>query len=404
MHILYIGYWGAAEPLGQSLILPAIARLSRAGVRFTLITFEKPADLAREEAMRGIRHDLEGWGVRWISLRYHKRPKFPATAFDLFHGIVRGVRSGVRDRFDLVHGRTFVGGIMGQRAARLLRVPFIFHNEGFYPDEQVDGGVWRKDSPIHRLALRIEGSLYGRADGLIVLSNRARTIVSARPEVAFRQTPIVVVPSVVDLDLFPPGTPPSPSTDTLRLVYVGSVGARYRLDAVARFVVAAGEFWPRIELRILSPADPRLVAEMVTRGGLAVDRWSLARVPHDQMPRELAGQDAGLFFLTQGSSEHGCSPTKIGEYWASGLPVVTTPNVSDTDAIVREERVGVVVEDQSPTGYRKAAEELRELLHDPGLRARCRRAAERHYALDTACDRQLALYRQVIEARARRQE
>jgi hypothetical protein len=78
--------------------------------------------------------------------------------------------------------------------------------------------------------------------------------------------------------------------------------------------------------------------------------------------------------------------------------VITTPNVSDTDAIVREERVGVVVEEQTPAGYRGAAEKLRVLLREPGLRERCRRAAERHYALDTACDRQLALYEQVTAA------
>jgi hypothetical protein len=65
---------------------------------------------------------------------------------------------------------------------------------------------------------------------------------------------------------------------------------------------------------------------------------------------------------------------------------------------VRAERVGVVMEEHSPAGYRKAAEQLRELIGDTGLRDRCRRAAERHYALETASDRQLALYRRVIEA------
>jgi glycosyltransferase involved in cell wall biosynthesis len=396
LHVLYVVYWGAAEPLGQSLVLPAIERLSRAGVRFTLVTFEKPADLERDDALRSIRDRLEACGARWIPARYHKRPKLPATAYDVFQGAVRSALAEVRGAVDLVHGRTFVGGTMGRLASRLLRVPFVFHNEGFYPDEQVDGGVWRKGSAMHRIAGRLEGMLYDHADGVIVLSERARSVVASRPRVAARQVPVVVVPSVVDLQVFPLAPRPAPSPETLRLVYVGSVGVRYLLDAVARFVVVAGDVWPRIELRVLSPADRGLVAEMLTRGGLPADRWSLDTVPHAQMPRELAGHDAGLFFLTQGLSEHGCSPTKIGEYWASGLPVVTTPNVSDTDAIVREERVGVVVEDHTAGGYRKAARELRELLRDPGLRERCRRAAERHYSLDTACDRQLALYRRVL--------
>ena len=73
------------------------------------------------------------------------------------------------------------------------------------------------------------------------------------------------------------------------------------------------------------------------------------------MPAELQRHDAGLFFLTEGLSEHGCSPTKIGEYWACGLPVVTTPNVSDTDAIVQSRRVGVVVRSRRQTGFDDAA-------------------------------------------------
>ncbi|HXF39137.1 MAG TPA: glycosyltransferase, partial [Blastocatellia bacterium] len=84
---------------------------------------------------------------------------------------------------------------------------------------------------------------------------------------------------------------------------------------------------------------------------------------------------------------------KIGEYWAMGLPVVTTPNVSDTDEIIRRERVGVVVRENSDDAYRSAARELKALLEDEELAARCRRAAEDHYSLDRACDRQFDLYR-----------
>jgi hypothetical protein len=39
---------------------------------------------------------------------------------------------------------------------------------------------------------------------------------------------------------------------------------------------------------------------------------------------------------------------------------------------------------------------LRELLADPGLPTRCRRAAEKHYALDSACEVQAALYRELV--------
>jgi glycosyltransferase involved in cell wall biosynthesis len=399
LHVLYVVYWGVAEPLGQSLVIPTVSKLALLGVRISLVTYEKPRDLARAGAMRDIRVRFEREGIRWVPLRYHKWPKVPATAFDVAHGVMKAI--WVRDRapVDLVHARTFVAGPIGLVAARALGVPFVYHNEGFYPDEQVDSGILRKGSFAHRAGVAIEGSLYDHSDGIITLSERARAVVVRRTAVARRGTPVVVVPSVVDLDRFRPSTAPPRSDGLLRLVYVGGVGGRYRLDALARFVAVVSELWPRVRLRVVTQEDPILVAEMMSRGGLPPEYWSVARVLHPQVPEELSVQDVGLIFLKEGLSEHAGSPTKVGEYWACGLPVVSTHNVSDIESIIRAERVGVVVEEQSDAGYRKVGEELRALLQDPYLRQRCRRAAEEHYALVPAVRRQFSLYRQLVDDR-----
>ena len=61
--LLYVVYWGAAEPLGQSLVLPAVTRLADLGAKITLVTFEKPGDLARSDVIAEIRASLSGHGV-----------------------------------------------------------------------------------------------------------------------------------------------------------------------------------------------------------------------------------------------------------------------------------------------------------------------------------------------------
>src|SRR5262249_28754433 len=150
---------------------------------------------------------------------------------------------------------------------------------------------------------------------------------------------------------------------------------------IGRFTAIAAEMLGEVRLRVLTRADPALVASMLESGGLKKTSWSLDSVTRERMPEELAGQDAGLFFLALGLSEHGCSPTKIGEYWAMGLPVVTTPNVSDIDAIIRRDRVGVILDNHTDDEYRRAVIELQSLLSDDLLASRCRRAAESNYAL-----------------------
>jgi glycosyltransferase involved in cell wall biosynthesis len=395
--VLYLVYWGAGEPLGQSLVIPAVSRLADLGARVTLVTFDKPADRADIELMAATAATLIQHDVKWLPLTYHKRPKALAKARDFVTAWMTGLAVGRAERFDIVHARTFVGGLMGWPLARLLRAKFVYHNEGFYPDEQVDGGVWKLGSPPHRLARFLERQMYGAADAIIALSHRAKAVIDRLPTVRRRHTPTTVAPSCVDLDLFrpPSGSGRPVAARELRFVYIGSMGLRYLFHRVARFVAIAREELGGVCLRVLTRTDPVTVAAMIREAGLPADGWSLDSVSHENMPAELAEQDAGLFFLTQGISEHGCSPTKVGEYWASGLPVVTTPNVSDTDAVIRRERIGVVVNEHTDTEYRRAARELRDLLADPELRARCRRAAEGHYDLDAACRRQIDLYRAV---------
>jgi|HubBroStandDraft_6_1064221.scaffolds.fasta_scaffold18528_3 glycosyltransferase involved in cell wall biosynthesis len=391
--VLYVVYWGALEPLGRSLVLPAVGKLSGLGANLTLVTFEKPSDLADVEEVLAVRTFLEDLGVQWIPLGYHKRPKIPATAFDVVHGWAKCIFFALRSRPDIVHARTFVGGLIGAVVARVFSAKLIYHNEGFYPDEQVDGGTWRAGSAPHLIAKFVEQGMYNRADGIIAMSNRAVDVIQAFPTVRRRRTPVIVVPSCVDLDHFhcqPTG--PDARNSELRLVYVGSVGGRYILDRIGRFVAIAAEMVNGVKLRVLTGSEPRLVASMLESGGLDRSLWSLDSVGRDGMPFELSRQDAGFSFLTRGLSEHGCSPTKIGEYWAMGLPVITTPNVSDTDEIIRGERVGVIVRDHSDVSYRDAVADLLALLEDPQTPERCRRAAEIHYALDPACRRQAILY------------
>lgn len=397
--VLYIVYWGAIEPLGQSLVVPAIRQLAAMGAQITLITFEKANDLSNAAEVERVRAELDASGVRWKPLRYTKGPGALAKAYDIARGVIAGVFAGLRARPDVVHGRTFIGGLMGRAIAVLLRKPWIFHNEGFYPDEQVDGGVWARGSRVHRVAKAIERHLYKTATAIVSLSNRAKEDIEQRPEVQQHPRTVIVVRSCVDFERFPFRGAAASDGKRLNLVYIGSVGDRYLLDRIARFAAVARESG-EAHLRILSHNDPERIRRMVRAGGLDDGDWSLDFVPHREIARELAKADAGLFFLQQGISEHGCSPTKIGEYWAVGIPVITTPRVSDTDQIIERERVGVVLSGHTDDAYREGLRELRALLRDADLPRRCRRAAESYYALEPACREQMALYGRIAAARA----
>ncbi|MEK7723947.1 MAG: glycosyltransferase, partial [Acidobacteriota bacterium] len=181
------------------------------------------------------------------------------------------------------------------------------------------------------------------------------------------------------------------------LVYIGTVGGRYILDRIGAFVTVARKIRKNVKLQIYSKADTNLITQMLDEGGLERDAWTLEAVPYTEMPKRLTEHQAGLFFLTQGISEHGCSPTKIGEYWAVGLPVITSLGVSDTDDIIIRDNVGVIVKEHTEAAYQKAFLELCELLKQKDLAGKCRKSAESHYALQPACERQFALYQHLVK-------
>jgi glycosyltransferase involved in cell wall biosynthesis len=401
-HVLYIVYWGGLEPLGRALVLPAVTRLAALGPRITLVTFEKPADSARRVEMKRVADSLRVGGVRWLPLRYHKRPKVPATTFDIAHGVARGLGERLRVQPDVVHARTFVGGLIGLPLSRLMRASLIYHNEGFYPDEQVDAGVWRQGSVPHRIGRRLEGRLYRGADAVFSLSWRGKDVIDSLDGVPANQTPVVVVPSCVDLDHFAPRDLAGRRNGPLRLVYVGSIGGRYLVDRVGRFAYVARQESPDTRLELLTPADHDVVRATLASSNLPDDAWSSKFVPHERLPDELSRHDAGLCFHAHGLSAPGGSSTKVGEYWAMGLPVISTPGLADVDDIIGREGVGVVVQDHSDEAYRASLDELRTLLEDPELPHRCRATAQRHYGLDEACRRQLAVYKQLVDDRRRR--
>jgi glycosyltransferase involved in cell wall biosynthesis len=393
LRVLYVAYWGLLEPLGQSLIAPAVVGLARRGVEIDLVTFEKKRDLTDGDAMRRMQLRLSDAGVRWTPLSYHKRLKPLAKLLDVAVGLAVCVRLALRRRIHLVHGRTFIGGFAACLAARLTGRPWIYHGEGFWPEQQVEAGFWDPGSAAFRLTHALDEWLHGQAEGIILLSRASMAAVAAMPKVARRKPPIVVVPSCVDLDRFPP--PTDRRSGALRLVYAGSLGGRYIHDLFGRFLGVVRELDPAASLRVYSHSDlaPTIAALEATT--VPRDSWAVRHAQAEEVPRLLAQCDVGLLFQKSGRGSESGSPTKVGEYWAAGLPVVCTAGCGDVDGIVRERMVGVVLADLAEGTLHQAAAALVTLLKEPGIAVRCREAAADHYALNPHLEVQLSLYHQV---------
>ncbi|GAA0548850.1 glycosyltransferase family 4 protein [Actinomadura livida] len=165
-----------------------------------------------------------------------------------------------------------------------------------------------------------------------------------------------VVPNTTYVAETPPGPP-----DGRRAVYVGQLSrARGALDMVhmARALAAEGVL---VELIGAADADVRELIRGAQREGIL--RW-YGFVPNDRALRIAEGAMAGLALLHDEPNYRHSMPTKIVEYMARGVPVVTTPNPPAVE-IVESAGCGLIVPFGDPGAAAKAVLRLRD---DPELR------------------------------------
>jgi glycosyltransferase involved in cell wall biosynthesis len=387
--VLYVSYDGMLEPLGQSQVLPYLRELAARGARIVLMSFEKPADLADRTRLEALAAGLGTLGIGWIPMTYHKRPTALATAADVLAGFFRASLVVRRERISAVHARSYVPALIAWALKRVFRVRFIFDMRGFWADERVDGGIWPAGGAIYRVAKRLEHWFLRDADEIVTLTDRARTIVEEWRGIGSPR--VTVIPTCADLSRFPVRVPTATLPDGPVFVYSGSVGTWYLLREMIRFVEIARARWPHARLLILTRNQTEALDE-VGRSSLPRESVTVASASPDEVPRWLAGGHVGLAFYKPGIARRGTCPTKMAEYLAVGMALVINEAVGDAQAIVGDNRVGVVLSSFSDEAFRGAVDRLADLLADPGLAARCRAVAESHFSLPLGVARYWDIY------------
>jgi glycosyltransferase involved in cell wall biosynthesis len=388
MGVLYLCYLGLGDPLTQTQVVAYLEGLARLGYRPVLLTFEPRPPAAGEASAWRTR--LAGKGIAWHWLRYHKRPTVPATAWDVLAGALFGLYLTWRYRVRLLHVRSHVPGLVGLLLKRLTGARLLFDIRGFMAEEYVDAGTWPAGGLLFRVTKAVERLLIRGADGLVVLTRKARELLGRWYPRETAGKPLQVVPCCVDLRRSPaPGARavPAPGGAPLRLVYVGKLGGWYLVEEMAAFAKAAGEMVPGLHWQVWTQSDPAPLRRALAGRGLG-GRVSVGSLPPEDVPRALAAADVALSLIRPCLSKLSSSPTKVGEYLAAGLPVVSTPDIGDVDELLlgppdgSRAAVGVLLRELSPEAYREAVVRVVELLRDPELPARCRRVAERELDLE----------------------
>lgn len=397
MNSLYVCYFGIDQPLVQTQVLPYL-RLLAGGqgdqeapcpIKVTLLTFETDFDGDARERFEKTRRDLSEEGIDWHCLKYHRTPSVPATAYDIFRGALFVRKLIARKHIDLIHCRVHVPGLMGVLGRKLSfqrRPNILFDIRGFFPEEYVDAGIWKKDGILFQIAKRIEGWLLRESDGFVVLTDKAREIVGRR----IGSKPVEVIPCCVDLDRFNRVTKTEEietrseigNEGRLTAVYIGSFGGWYLTEETVTAFRKLREIRPDSFALILTQSDRDNIKARMELSGFKPSDYKIMKVAPKDVPRYLACADIALSFIKPSYSKVASSPTKNAEYLASGLPILANSGIGDTSEQLSEDCTGVVIEDLSEDGVERGVRKIVEMVESvPDLQERCRQSAHRRFSL-----------------------
>ena len=235
MKILYLSYDGLTDPLGQSQVIPYQLKLSRQGIRIIVLSFEKPARLKDTALLQQTAQLLKQNGIIWQPLRYHKNPYFLATLYDMLMAYLQGLFLVVKYKINIVHARGYVPALVAQKLKQAWGLRFIFDMRGFWAEEKIDAGFWKKEDLAYKLIKHCEKKMLFICDKVIVLTHKAKGVL--RDCFGVDEAKIAVIPTCVDTSKFAPLRAEKASFLKERIVvlYSGSVGAFYGFTEAVNF-------------------------------------------------------------------------------------------------------------------------------------------------------------------------
>ena len=351
--------------VGASQVLPYVERIAAGGLHVDLHSFEpRPASGGMAP------------GVRWHPHRFGRDGQAA--------GAVRvAVAASAVRKADLVHARSDLAA-----AAVLATRPkaWVWDVRSFWVDQRIALGMIRPGSKVERTLRSIERQAGRRATAITTLTHAAIDELARRHgrQVAEKAR---VVTTCVDLERF--AWSPLPDA-RLSLLLSGSYNALYDLPTMLRFVDALRRLRPA-DLTLLRPTATPWDNDVLAAGG------TVASSTFADMPGHVAAHHAGLSVCraTDPRALVAAMPTKIGEFLASGRPVVVNAGLGDCDALLPSSGTGVVMDGTDTAAADRAAARLLDLLDDPATPARCRRLAEEHFNLDTAVATLQGIYRSI---------
>ena len=366
--ITYLSVDSIQEGVGSSQITPLILGLAAKGKTVCLITFEKvqpPIEL---------REKFSEAGVVWIVKKFGKPGAVGGIA--RLNSLRRSVPNSL-----IIHGRSDIATAAGIWSR--VNAPVLWDVRSLWSDQRLLIGTAGWSRLTARGARVLEDIAAKNSTAMSTLTAAVIPVLEGR----HKSIPKIreVIPTCVQTSKFLPSPMPK---GQITCLLSGTFNNYYDLERTREILKALRK---NIDIRVIWARAGESPQET-----LGVGEDLIISASHSEMPRIVRESHFGIAICKQDdvASLSAAVPTKIGEFLASGRPVIVSSGIGDLDQLLSSTSTGLII--NSRDSIEEVGLRMHKMISDPKTPDRCRELAMKHFDMEKSIDRYLDIYERMI--------
>jgi hypothetical protein len=393
-HVLVTTFWSFKDALVQTYTLPYLRIMHKhlpEGSTIYLLTIEQERYQIQAEELAKIEADLKKYNIVSLRFNYYSYG---------FRSLLNWLRIVFRLFFLIwiknvhyIHSFCTTSGMSGYLLSILTGRTYLIDSYEPHAEASVENGDWKRSSFRFRLLFFLEKLESKRAKYIISATEGMRKYALEKYNATFKN--FYVKPACVDLTLFSFKNRKNPSLvkefgyeGKIVCVYAGKFGGIYLDKEIFEFFKVADTFWgEKFRLLVLTSHQPKEIEMRCKAVGIDFSKVHVRFVSHAQIPDYMGLADFGVTPVKPIPTKRYCTPVKDGEYWALGLPIVITRDISDDSEIVEKHKIGSVMYEFTASEYLRNVQEIDALLQNhttEELYYKVRQVAEQYRSFEIA--------------------
>ncbi len=373
--------------------MPYLEGLTDAGYKFVVLSFEKTD--RKEKLIDELNKRLESKNISWIYLPFKKQ------FFGYFRRILASCfllkKISKNKSIALFHTRGILTAIVYLICR--FKCPLIYDIRAF-AGEYIDCRRVSSNSIFGYGLLIFEKALINLSSGIVVLDKSG--FVYLKQNFKRLKAEIKVIPTCTNTKKFKIADKglKGRTFNCYRFVFLGGARFPYRPDLAIIFIKKLLENNINCKIDFINERDQDYIKKLCIDLNLPFNNYKIFSLPQGEVSKHLVKYHSGLIFNTSGEWRKMSSPTKLGEYLAAGLHIISLSGIAVINRLSKEHPNSFDIFEETNFKKNLSKKNLEKIImkiSDPYISINSRKLAKDYFDISIAKNKYKELYDLLIK-------